>query len=892
MSELPFTGERFVPQVGGNIELEHMHRYLFACELVANKDVLDIACGEGYGTAKLAQLARFVHGVDISQEAVDHAILCYQLDNMKFIQGSCDAIPLLDNSIDVVVSFETIEHHDKHEEMMQEVKRVLRPGGLLIISSPDKMTYTIERKFNNPFHVKELYAREFKDLLGRYFNHSVHYGQKIVYGSAILPEDKNSPIKSYWDQDHQIFHNRGIYKPIYFISLASDIEVPPVHAGIYDRSEWTSEAVSELRGIIHVKEHKRAEQEQQTNNLRLSLVQQERHARNLQSVVASAEAWQRRSWFKRAFHRWRKDGKKEKVGLLRRWERSIRKRRKRIIGSKEKLTQRLNITHETQPQTSNITQGISWDNRALKPCHHDKVIIITTKHTLFVANLIHNFFEKIGRKSVVLGEGINDYSTDYLYIVICPQMFEYLPQEYVAFQMEQSINSRWFDKKYFDVLNKSIAILDHSKNNIDYLIKKEIRYQKIYHMPIGGFPRYKEFLEDSDFSINKNKKTIDVLFYGDANCPRRKKIIDALSLKFRIHIASEVFGNDILNLISQAKVVLNIHYYENALLESTRIFETLSLGVPIVSETSSDIEDYENIKNLVSFVSEGSVEDMATEIQRFLSNDKYYNDRVLEINDFILNDQSFNFYFARFLLAHDQITYKTYQNCASTNLPRFEEIPKLCLSLSETSQRQNEFKKINQYDFEIVEGLRHVIGWIGCGMSYKKMLNDFLKTPAELCVICEDDVSFCPDFDVKFRSTLKYLKSTEKAWHIFAGIIADVHPDTTVLDIEMHDGIEYIYIDKMTSMVFNVYTREIASLLCNWPEWDRHTDNTIDRYLQNQEDLIVVTTLPNLVGHTEDLHSTLWGGSNSIYNEMISNSEIKLRELITEYKKINLHPIS
>ncbi|EQD40061.1 Methyltransferase type 11, partial [mine drainage metagenome] len=102
---MEFTGERFVPEVHGDIELEHLHRYLLACKAVAGKTVLDIASGEGYGSAILARTAHEVIGVDISKEAISHAQAKYKAKNIKFRVGSCLAIPLKDTSVDVVVSF-------------------------------------------------------------------------------------------------------------------------------------------------------------------------------------------------------------------------------------------------------------------------------------------------------------------------------------------------------------------------------------------------------------------------------------------------------------------------------------------------------------------------------------------------------------------------------------------------------------------------------------------------------------------------------------------------------------------------------------------------------------------------------------------------------------------
>ena len=127
---MEFTGERYVPAVGGEIRHEHLHRYAFASEFVRGKQVLDIACGEGYGSEMLARAAARVIGVDISPEAIDHATRSYGSRNgLQFLQGSAAALPLDDASIDVIVSFETIEHHAQHEEMMAEFSRVLRPTG-------------------------------------------------------------------------------------------------------------------------------------------------------------------------------------------------------------------------------------------------------------------------------------------------------------------------------------------------------------------------------------------------------------------------------------------------------------------------------------------------------------------------------------------------------------------------------------------------------------------------------------------------------------------------------------------------------------------------------------------------------------------------------------------
>jgi ubiquinone/menaquinone biosynthesis C-methylase UbiE len=104
MSELAFTGERFVPGAKGEIWIEHWHRYHFAARWCQGKRVLDVACGEGYGTALLARRAAHVTGADISAEAIAHARSRYgSLANAEFLEASCTALPLDDASVDVAI---------------------------------------------------------------------------------------------------------------------------------------------------------------------------------------------------------------------------------------------------------------------------------------------------------------------------------------------------------------------------------------------------------------------------------------------------------------------------------------------------------------------------------------------------------------------------------------------------------------------------------------------------------------------------------------------------------------------------------------------------------------------------------------------------------------------
>ncbi len=223
---MEFTGERFIPTEAGEIRHEHLHRYAWCLALVEGKDVLDIACGEGYGSAMLSGSASSVVGVDISAEAVAHARLAYAgKPGLVFKEGSAAAIPLADHSVDVVVSFETIEHHDQHVEMIDEIRRVLRPGGLLVISSPNRPVYSDKAGHHNEFHVKELDFTELDELLRTRFPQVRYYGQRMAVGSALLPldaTDARPAMQALTDTGEEVVaRSSRLADPVYFVAVAA-----------------------------------------------------------------------------------------------------------------------------------------------------------------------------------------------------------------------------------------------------------------------------------------------------------------------------------------------------------------------------------------------------------------------------------------------------------------------------------------------------------------------------------------------------------------------------------------------------------------------------------------------------------------------------------------------
>jgi len=228
---LEFTGERFTPECVREIWYEHWHRYVFARAFAPGRRVLDAACGEGYGSAMLADAAASVLGVDIADAAVAHARQRYaEHANLRFEQGDCTALTCADGQFDLIVSFETLEHVAAQEALIAGFARTLAPGGLLIVSSPDKRTYSEKSGFRNEFHVRELYREELLDLLRPHFPFVRLYAQKLLFQSAIWALDEaggSAQVATSRDREPQ----RGFdYEPLYYIAVcarqAPNIELP------------------------------------------------------------------------------------------------------------------------------------------------------------------------------------------------------------------------------------------------------------------------------------------------------------------------------------------------------------------------------------------------------------------------------------------------------------------------------------------------------------------------------------------------------------------------------------------------------------------------------------------------------------------------------------------
>lgn len=192
---------------------EHLVRYEFASKLVVGKIALDIACGSGYGSKILAEAgATKVIAMDVSQLAINDAQKNFQHNNIEYKVGDATNTGLEKGSIDLVVSMETIEHLSDIDAFLQELERVVKDEGLVIISTPNIKV----SKCKNPFHLKEFNKEEFVDILKKYFQHCVIIGQYNAIASYLKINDNK-------EGEVELINH---IEPEFFLAVCSKKELP------------------------------------------------------------------------------------------------------------------------------------------------------------------------------------------------------------------------------------------------------------------------------------------------------------------------------------------------------------------------------------------------------------------------------------------------------------------------------------------------------------------------------------------------------------------------------------------------------------------------------------------------------------------------------------------
>ena len=306
---IDWTGERCVPWAPDPpVIYEHYHRYLFASGLVRGRNVLDLASGEGFGAALLAESALSVTGVDIEHQTIEHSRANYSAENLEFrIADARELSAFEPGSFGAVVAFELIEHLAEHDELLAAIERVLTPDGILIISTPDRTAYSDDREFQNPFHVRELTSEELLSMLRRRFANVRAWGQTLATGSTMWPigdpaSDVDAAQRFIIERTQDDWRQAAGITAMYAIAVASNGELPEsppmswlVDAGdellhAVERARSSELAIGEQLGsvkheLLAVHDVLTDEQNALANERRLTAVLEDRAAGDEQTIV-------------------------------------------------------------------------------------------------------------------------------------------------------------------------------------------------------------------------------------------------------------------------------------------------------------------------------------------------------------------------------------------------------------------------------------------------------------------------------------------------------------------------------------------------------------------------------------------------------------------------------
>lgn len=243
MAKLENDYERMIPEYHHGMLMygEHIMRYESVMGIVKGKVVLDIASGSGYGSAAISKVASKVFGVDIDAKAVKYSREKYGNERTDFLVGSGTKIPLADKAVDVVVSHETIEHIKDYKKFLHEIKRVLKPGGQLVISTPNDDEYPA----GNHFHIHQFKIDEFKRLLQTYFKNVELYYQGSWVSAALLTEKE---FITEWRAQMDTFKTQAqpTAKSTYVVAVCSDKQVGRLKSLAAYTEAWSDKELREL----------------------------------------------------------------------------------------------------------------------------------------------------------------------------------------------------------------------------------------------------------------------------------------------------------------------------------------------------------------------------------------------------------------------------------------------------------------------------------------------------------------------------------------------------------------------------------------------------------------------------------------------------------------------
>ncbi len=522
-----------------------------------------------------------------------------------------------------------------------------------------------------------------------------------------------------------------------------------------------------------------------------------------------------------------------------------------------------------------------------------KIIIITTRLIKSIADFFKIIFSRVGiiceiKYKLEISDCFDAYNLfDTIFIILFNDSKHFLlPNRFIYYQIEQSNSIFLTDNKFKHKLKFSCM---KAEKVWEFTSVTRHIYEKYCKNRLIWVPMPFVF-EPIENQIEWEELKYDIFFFGTKNS-RRDKILNELKKHFNVKIGYGIFDEKKINYIIKSKIILNLHFYKEAGLETCRFNEILNFNKIIISELPAK-QDWYNVKlykKSVIFIDEikddlSNINLLYEQLDKYLNNINEYNKQIklnTANNKIISTNSQFNFIKLLLSLNMD-INHKIDYHLIPNTI--------YCLHLIETPFRIDAFnKQTNKPDVEIFPAVKYNPGWIGCALSYVNLIYNAKRCNLDKITICEDDCRFPDNFQTIYNN-INYALNKINKWDIFVGCIADLHENTIINNVYKYKDITFIEINKMTSMVFNIYNNSCFDTIINWDVNNLNKEtNTIDRYIE-VANLKIITTYPYCFDCL-NVDSTLWGSNfYDLYNNMFETSLNIIKKKLDAWNKpiINL----
>ena len=442
------------------------------------------------------------------------------------------------------------------------------------------------------------------------------------------------------------------------------------------------------------------------------------------------------------------------------------------------------------------------------PLDNVDIIIVTTGYGLSIA---YNLSEELKRLNFKTAITNTIRENDVLHILLFSFKLEKLPKRYIIYQLEQINKSPFLSDRLYTDLENSLISLDYSQVNYINLKNSHKKYIRYQPMPIAN--KIVEYTPHYEY---------DILFFGSIN-QRRKNILDHLfKEKFVVAYTSDTFFEGIYTHVKKAKIVLNLHYYDNAILETARLNEILPFNTLIVSESLNRVDEINNFyKDDIFFIENindnfSNIDILINQLKNCLDNFDLYKARINKTREKTIQNlyNYFSYYLKKNLYDSGVLNLDTYDKHID-----FDKI--ICLTNSDISNFKQEFNKNNPDYLNDVYFLNKINNK---AKMYYMLFKQFLETKLNTITICEDTCVFPTNFKQLIRTINSYF--VINMFDIFICSKKNIGTDlesSKIENIKLFNNVLFINLVnlktedlvKINMLPFNIFSRNFAKIYIN-----------------------------------------------------------------------------